>query len=54
MNDFGLFGLMNYDFKKLQLQGGLRYHLRSISTDSVATDEVGFVVFENSYSSFNY
>ncbi|MFT7113293.1 MAG: iron complex outermembrane receptor protein [Candidatus Azotimanducaceae bacterium] len=45
---------MNYDFKKLQIQGGLRYDVRRISTESMQTDEVDFLAFENSYASLNY
>ncbi len=52
-NDFGGFGLINYQLNKLKLEGGLRYDLRHISTPISATDNQ-FDHIDTLYQSFNY
>ena len=48
--DFGLFGLVNIDFKKLQLQGGIRVDNRLIDTKESITPESNFEAFNQSFN----
>lgn len=52
-NDFGGFGLVNYQLNKLKIEGGLRYDLRHISTPiSVADNQFNHI--DTNYQSINY
>ena len=54
-NDLGVFGTMNYEWKKNTLQAGLRFDNRKVATETsgIAGDEGYFEAINKSFNSFN-
>jgi iron complex outermembrane recepter protein len=54
-NDFGVFGTMNYEWKKNTIQAGLRFDNRNITTETNGTEgeEGYFSAINKTFNSFN-
>jgi iron complex outermembrane receptor protein len=52
--DFGIFGLVNFDFDKLKLQGGIRTDYRLIDTKQMQTAGNNFPKLDKSYYGFTF
>ncbi len=54
VTDFGAFGLVNFNFNRLQLQAGLRSDTRLIDTKAIATPEQSISAFNNTYNGLTF